>query len=171
MTGTIIGLTAAYAALAVLLLNLGFHSRWPVWVKGGAILAVTLLYFVTYASLQGFLGWPTGDQTPQEFVVLSAHVEEPDDALGIEGGVYLWILARGDERVDAVPRAYRLPYSRELHAEASEAMKQIRRGVMQMGKIETVPIRAEESPRATLIDERLERDVIYDLPSPELPDK
>ncbi len=171
MTGAIVGITVAYIALAVLLLNLGFYSRWPVWVKGGAILITTILYFVTFSSLQRFGGWPTGSDMPREFVVLSTYVEEPDEALNTEGGIYLWVLARGEEQVDTIPRAYRLPYSRELHEQASRAAKQISRDVVQMGKIETVPVRSGAAAQAALIEERVQRIIIRDLPSPELPDK
>lgn len=170
MTGAIIGITVAYVALAVLLLNLNFHSRWPAWIKGAAVAVVTVFYFVTYWALQGLLGWPTGDGTPREFIVLSAHVEEPDDKLGVKGGVYLWILAREDSRVGDTPRAYRLPYSKELHAQASRAAKQINRGIAQIGKMETAAPSAS-GVLAPWIEDRPQNLIIYDLPAPELPDK
>lgn len=171
MTGAIVGLTIAYVALAVLLLNLSFHSRWPLWIKGSSIVLAMLLYFVTFLSLQRFAGWPANTDMPAEFVVLSVHVEEPDETIGIQGGIYLWTLARGVEYVDTLPRAFYLPYSRYLHGEANKAAKRINRGIVQMGNFETVRTGPGAAPQTMLFEEDTRRLVIRDFPSPELPDK
>ena len=171
MTSAIIGITIAYAVLAVLLLNLNLYSRWSLWVKGGAIFLTAVLYFVSYLSLQGFLGWPTNSTMPKQFLLLSSHVEEPDEVLGITGGIYLWTLTQEGDHIDTVPRAYRMPYSQELHTQVSEAARQIKNGIIQMGQIKTAPIRGSGEPHTSLLDERKEQITIYDLPVPELPDK
>ena len=171
MTTSIIGITVAYTVLAVLVLNLNFYSRLPIWIKAGAILLTTALYFVTYLSLQGFTGWPTQNHLPDEFVVLSAHTEEPDKTTGTKGSIYLWILAREGNSTLNQPRAYRLPYSRELHTEIDQAVRQLNFGVTQLGKMESIPLRGQGTPQASLLEEYTKRIKIQDLPSPELPDK
>ncbi len=170
MSGAVVGITVAYIALAVLLLSLNIYSRWPAWVKLSAIVVTGAFYYVTYLSLEGLGGWPARASLPQEFVMLSGRVEEPDKRTGSEGRVYLWALSFDEERASDVPRAYSLPYSRRLHKEVGEAAKRLRRGVVQLGKVEEVAAKTQTGEQ-TWLDERVRRIVIYDLPDPELPEK
>lgn len=170
MSGGILGITVAYVALAVLLLSLNVHSRWPAWVKLSATVLTGALYYVTYLSLEGLSGWPARSSLPQEFVMLSGYVHEPSKTGNDKGRVYLWVLSLEKERVSSAPRGYHLPYSPLLHREVEEAGKRLRRGIKQLGKTETVQGRVQEGDQAW-IDEHVERIVIYDLPDPELPEK
>ena len=69
----------------------------------------------------------------------------------------------------ALPRAYRLPYAKDLHAMLNEGMKKSRQGVSQMGTAEP-----KRGPRGLswLRPGSDEQEVkIRDLPSPQLPEK
>ena len=52
------------------------------------------------------------------------------------GGLYVWVAALEDGKPAAQPRAYRLPYAKDLHALLGEGMKKVRQGVSQMGTAE-----------------------------------
>lgn len=170
MNGAIVGITIAYILLAALLLNLNIYTRQPLWIKLGTILVTVAFYYVTYSSLKNFGGWPASAALPQEFVVLAARVDEPDEKIDKKGAVYLWLLPLKGDKVKNAPRAYRLPYSPALHKQVNTAAKQLRRSIVQMGRVERI-----NTPKSNVLtswmEERTERIVIYDLDDPELPDK
>jgi len=170
MNAALIGIIVAYAALAVLLLMLCLYTKWLVWVKAATIVLVSTFYYVSYMSLEGFLGWPANAGLPDEFVLLAGKVEEPNDSLDREGAVYLWALPLDDGSTDGTPRAYELPYDKSLHNQISEATKRLRRGIAQVGKRENLAVKNPAAGQA-LFAQHIEQITIYDLPDPELPDK
>jgi len=170
MNAALLGIVVAYAALAVLLLMLCLYTKWLVWVKASAIVLVSAFYYVSYMSLEGFLGWPAHAALPQEFVLLAGKVEEPNESLDREGSVYLWTLPLDDGNTDGTPRAYELPYDKSLHNQISEATKKLRRGIAQVGKRENLPIKNPATGQAWF-EQYIQQITIYDLPDPELPDK
>ncbi len=171
MSGAIIGLTAAYVALAVLLLSLNIYSRWPPWVKVGAVVLTGLLYYVTYLSLESFLGWPARASLPQKFMMLSGSIDEPDEETGSQGAIYIWAVSLDDDRLADDPRAYRVPYSRQSHEQVGAALRQLRDGIVQVGEVEEGSRRRTRGIGSLWSDEKVSRIVIYDLPDPDLPDK
>ena len=172
MTTAIIGITIAYIALAALLLNLNLYSRWPAWVKISAIVVVSALYYITYISLQNFLGWPTKTELPDQFIMLSARVDEPNKQKSDDGAVYLWLLPLNNEGIAySSPRSYKVPYSPMLHQEINRAQKQLRREIVQIGKVENMAATASKLAPGSVFYEENKRIIIYDLPDPELPDK
>ena len=170
MSAALIAIVTAYVALAVLLLGLCLYSRWPVWVKGGAIVLTGFFYYATYFSLQGLLGWPTQTDLPVEFILLAGKVEEPAEQNKDGGAVYLWALPLDEEKIKGMPRAYRMPYSKSLHNKVAAANKRLRRGIPQVGKLKNVIVPQPGMGR-TLLVEPTQRIDIYDFPDPELPDK
>ena len=94
------------------------HGEW--WLKLAAIAVTSAFTFAVWNALDSFTGWPTDVRPPARALLLSSEVDEPD-------AIYLWLvpaedsglLGRRSERGE--PRAYRLPYSRELHAEVDRA--------------------------------------------------
>lgn len=101
----------------------GARGYWP--VKFAAILAMTLLGWQVYSALAYRTGWPTRDSVPSQAQFLAGSIDEPR-------AIYLWLI------VDGKPRAYQLPYSRQLHrqvAQANGAAKSGRPiGVARLGK-------------------------------------
>jgi hypothetical protein len=130
MTGGVLALSAAYAALGVLLLSLNLRAEWPWPVKAGAI-AVTGGFMVGgFIAVQAMLGWPTERTPPAEFRLHAALVEEPDPRQRRRGTIYLWLSEVDSERggAEGEPRAHALPYSRSLHEAVAEAQRGLEEG-------------------------------------------
>lgn len=127
--GAVIGLSASHLGLVVLLLSLNLRSDWPWLVKAGAI-AVTLGFCVSaFVALEAMLGWPTATPPPGKFQLHAALVDEPDRLKSYPGAIYLWLSPRDAEgRASGPPRAFALPYSRELHEEAARAQARLEDG-------------------------------------------
>jgi hypothetical protein len=78
MTAAVVGLTASYLMIALLLLSLNLRSAWRWPVKAGAIL-VTIGFLVGgFLALEAMLGWPTEATPPARFQLHAALVHEPD---------------------------------------------------------------------------------------------
>jgi hypothetical protein len=160
-------LVIAFAALLLLTLLALLWSRWPAWLKALLVLAVSAFYFHADEVLHGQWGWPSADALPARFVLLAAVIEEPDAKS--PGALYVWVNALEGGQPAARPRAYRLPYAKDLHALLNEGMKKVRQGVSQMGSAEP-----KGGPKgfAWLRPGGAEQVVkIRDLPVPQLPEK
>jgi hypothetical protein len=112
-------------------------------------------------------GWPSGDALPARFVLLAAVIDEPSTKR--PGGLYVWVNALEDGKPSAQPRAYRLPYSKDLHALLNESMKKAREGVSQLGTSEPKVGKAGLSWLRPGNDEQVVK--LGDLPVPQLPEK
>ena len=162
-----LALTLSLAVLALLLLLALLASRWPRWIKGLLVVGVTLFYFWSDETAHNLGGWPSADALPERFVLLAAVFEEPTNRHA--GALYVWVNAIDNGKPAAQPRAYRLPYSKDLHALLNEGMKKARQGVSQMGTSE--PKRGARG-LAWLRPGNDEQEVkIRDLPVPQLPEK
>ncbi|MCP5081312.1 MAG: hypothetical protein GY948_06395 [Alphaproteobacteria bacterium] len=125
------GLTAAYVALAFVLLSLHIYSRWSFGIKASVTVLVLALCAVTYKSYPGLLGWPVPSSSlPPKLYLVAIEVQEPDN-------VYLWAKDLGTGFGDRRPRAYQLSYSKSLHEKASKAGSKMRRGINMIVEIQT----------------------------------
>jgi hypothetical protein len=125
----VVGLSASYLALAVLLLSLNLRSAWRWPVKAGAIAVTIGCLIAGFLALEAMLGWPTEAPPPASFRLHAALVEEPDRANRSGGAIYLWLSPHDTEgRANGPPRAYALPYSRALHELAARAQGQLQEG-------------------------------------------
>lgn len=136
MTHISILLTFLYLTVAILLLVLCLATAWKRWIKLVMILVVTASYFVANYTFEDMLGWPTPRMLPEKFIVISAVIEEPNPAKGIDGAIYLWVSALDAQRPATVPRAYKLPYLKENHSELTESLRRSRQGIRQIAVIE-----------------------------------
>lgn len=131
MTGVIVLLTTAFVALCVLLLSLNLRSAWSWRVKAAATVLTGMFFMGFLAGLEQMLGWPAAAVPPARFTLHGALIREPDKRHGADdaGAIYLW-LSNPDEaaRSAALPRAYALPYSRELHRQTARAQERMRGG-------------------------------------------
>lgn len=157
----------AYVALALLAGLALVFSHWPKTAKGLLVIGVTALYFVADRGLTDAWGWPSHTGLPERFVLLAAVIEEPSRQSA--GALYVWINALENGRPAREPRAYRLPYAKDLHALLDEGMKKVRQGISQMGSAEP-----KQGPRGLAwlrpgSDEQAVK--IRDLPLPQLPEK
>jgi hypothetical protein len=134
MTLPLIGIAASYVVIAVLLLSLNLTSGWRWGVKAAAIAVTTGFFGVSFASITGLIGWPSQARVPEHFQLHWATVVEPDKLNGLPGSIYLWLEALDESNVPAgTPRAFRVPYSRELADRIVRAKQRIEQGMDQAG--------------------------------------
>lgn len=151
----------ALTALALL------YSHWPAWLKALLVAGVTILYFHGSAVLQAVWGMPASEPLPPRFILLAAVIDEP--SASHPGALYVWLNAVDNGKPSLEPRAYKLPYAKDLHALLNEGMKKSRQGVSQLGTAEP---KAGPKGLNWLRPGRDEQDVkIRDLPKPQLPEK
>ena len=145
MTLPLVGVGLSYVALAVLLLSLNLASRWHWGIKASAIALTTAFFGISYASITGLVGWPTGARLPERFQLDWGTVVEPDKLNGSPGAIYLWVEALDEGNLPSgVPRAFRVPYNRDLADRIVHARERIEQGAEQAGTARDVDV--PESP-------------------------
>ncbi len=134
MTLPLAGIVASYVVIAVLLLSLNLASRWHWSIKAIAIATTTVFFGISYVSIVGLIGWPSEARVPEHFQLHWATVVEPDKLNGLPGSIFLWIEALDkDDMLAGTPRAFRVPYSRELADRIVHAKERIEKGTDQAG--------------------------------------
>lgn len=142
-------------------------SRWPGWAKALLVVGVTSLYFAADRAIDGRSGWPSGATLPERFALLAVVTEEPTPKR--DGALYVWVQPIEDGHTTAAPRAFRLPYDRDLHSLLAEAMRKNRQGVAQMGSATPKGGPQGYSWLRPGSDEQVVK--VRDLPVPQLPEK
>jgi len=143
VTAPAVALAGLYLAVIFLLLSLHLKSAWSWPIKSGAIglaLPATIGAFLT---IQAQLGWPSQATLPSTFQLHAALVDEPALGQSDGGAIFLW-LTPWDQKPDADvaddvalnerPRAFDLPYSRELHQQVQSMQERLARGEMVVGR-------------------------------------
>jgi hypothetical protein len=128
---------------------------------------VVVFYFWADEAVHQMWGWPSSDALPERFVLLAAVIDEPTNKSA--GALYVWVNAIENGKPAAQPRAFRLPYSKDLHSLLNEGVKKSRQGVTQMGTSEPKAGRKGLSWLRPGNDEQVVK--IRDLPAPQLPEK
>ena len=163
-----IALVISFAAVLLLILLALLWSHWPGWMKGMLVLGVTGLYFFGNDAVHQIWGVPSIDALPARFVMLAAAVDEPSGKT--PGSIFMWVSEPREGVKKLEPRAYRVPYTKELHAQIDAGVRKGRDGISQMG---TAEAKAGNSRAAGWLkpgnDEQEIK--IRDLPSPQLPEK
>jgi hypothetical protein len=125
---------------AATFLALGSMLLWSIIVGRGrwlpklaAVVAVGAFSWLLWGSASSFTGWPTASGPPKAALFLSGVVIEPDGDR--EGAVYVWLIPPREENgvyeykpKGGEPRAYRLPYSRDLHQVVQNANQAVSEG-------------------------------------------
>ena len=163
-----LALVLSFAALLLLILLALLWSRWPGWLKGALVLGVTGLYFFGNDSVHQIWGVPSVDALPERFVMLAAAVDEP--AGKTPGSIFMWVSEPREGVKKLEPRAYRVPYTKELHAQIDAGVRKGRDGISQMGTAEAKAGNARGV--GWLKPGSDEQEIkIRDMPSPQLPEK
>lgn len=162
-----LALILSFAALALLCALALLWSRWPVWLKGILVVGVSVFYFYADSVVHQISGWPSPDALPERFVLLGAVIEEP--SAKTDGALYVWVNAIENGKTTTQPRAYRLPYSKDVHSMINEGLKKVRQGVSQLGTSEPKVGKGGTSWLRPGNDEQVVK--IRDLPVPQLPEK
>lgn len=147
-------LTGIFAALALLLLSLNLRSNWSWAVKSTVIALALPTTAYIHLAIQAQLGWPSQNGLPELFQLHAALVDEPTVGENGDGAIFLWLTPwdqaflqdemepMEDADIDAMPlsahrpRAFDLPYSRELHQEVQNMQERLARGEMVVGRHE-----------------------------------
>jgi len=117
---TVLALTIAYVILIPLLLLLSLQAPYYWYTKAGLILLCSAFYIVVWHTLPQLEGWPIDQPLPEEFQLLSQHIVQPDKRKDTRGVIHMWVIDLTEEG-DQTPRAYRLPYTEQLHQQIIEA--------------------------------------------------
>ena len=166
------GLVAAYVVIALLLAALLLYTPWSWKTKALMVVVVSAFYLVSYFSLPPLLGWPTSAELTKRFNLVAIYVVEPDKTTGAEGEIFLWATDMASGPRGAEPRAYRVPFSGDLHAKVVEAGNKMRKGLPQLGEISEEQVgpharstdQSEGGQKSVSID-------FFDLPDPLFPEK
>lgn len=169
----ITGIITAYILVAVLVLSVNLYSNWSWYVKLGLIVVTSIFYIITYISMPPILGWPTEQDPPDRFRLISAYVEQPNKLTGDEGGIYLWLTEIDDLSDTPEPRSYRFPYSDPFHEKILKAQSKLKRDILLLGEFEEEDkevgsLENLTRNRATNISAKIS---FYDLPDPLFPEK
>ena len=162
-----LALVLTFAVLVLLTTLALLWSSWPGWLKGVLVAGVAVFYFWADSVIHDLPGWPSSDPLPERFVLLAAVIDEPSKQRS--GALHIWINALDNGKPATRPRAYTLPYAKDLHAVLDEASKKNRQGVSQMGTAEPKKGRGGASWLRPGSDEQVIK--IRDLPAPQLPEK
>ncbi|MEJ2394028.1 MAG: hypothetical protein P8045_12455 [Candidatus Thiodiazotropha sp.] len=171
MTESILLLVLAYVALTALLAAALIRARLHWSLKLLLVLTATCLYFVSYQGWRQVQGWPAGSELPPRFLLHAAVIDEPDKSNGKPGVIFMWVSSLVNGRPAGHPRAYQVDYDKALHTDLQDALRNMRNGVVQLGRVSSAPGPAGLPRDYTQMGERRERIEIYSLPDPALPEK
>ena len=166
---SILGLSAAFVLVALLLISLNVRSNWHWSIKTIATIITSAFYIIVYLSWSPLLGWPVDEKVPQHFELISAVIDQPDKATNHTGAIYLWLRPLTDDRVREKPRAYRLPYFDTYHEAVLKATLKSSRGIPQIGELREEPppdannLQITDKSRTGQKSAEL---VFYDMPDP-----
>ena len=107
-----------YFVIAALACSLIAYGRIGGWTKAVVLVIAPMLAFAIWQAAQPPTGWPANTKPPKDAQFQWAVVHEPDS-------IDLWLTPAGSTR----ERAYRVPYSRQLHEQAELALKAVKGGV------------------------------------------
>ena len=172
MNGAIIALTLGYVMQGLLLLSLNLNSSWTWPIKAVAIGTALPSFLVTFIALERMMGWPSGGNLPEDFQLHAAVVEEPESNENQSGTIYLWLTPKADMAKEAAlsdadtrPRAFALPYSRELHHRIDAMKDALNDGKLVAGRYQQgSPWERRFGEQDGIID-------LYSPPPPPLPSK
>ncbi|VWX37204.1 hypothetical protein [Limnobacter sp. 130] len=171
MNEVLVGLGIAYIFLAALLLLALVYGRIHWSLKLVLIVVSVGFYWVSYINWQNAQGWPSQAELPKRFLFYAVVVEEPDKTEGIKGRLFVWASDLANDRPSETPRAYELPYDKELHVKLDAAQRQMRNGNLQIGEVGGElfdPTSARDNNR--IADKKIDLE-FTDLPDPQLPEK
>ncbi len=166
MNTAVVGLVSAYAAVAMLLLSLNLTSLWRWWVKAAAITVTTVLFGVTYESVNGLMGWPTTQKPGGRFNLISAQISEPDRKNHTPGYIYLWADdLDGNNVPSGIPRSYQFPYTDALARKVADAQEKREHGIGVMGKLADVQAQPKDESGGEIKQGKMQDDKSQQSPA------
>ena len=162
--GGISGVTILYVLLMILLSwsIIGIKGR---WITKGLFMAIAIWFSITlYYSFQNFMGWPTEETISTKYSqVIWFQIKEPSKVSNHPGAIYLWVREISEsEKIEGltlkqlsdpmvwftypdetVPRAYKIPYTKEAHKKLREAAEGRKTGVRTYVEVEKKKLRPD----------------------------
>ena len=169
MAEGIIGISASFLVLIVLILWMIIISKGGMWtIKSIVIFIAALFTIIVFLSLKNFIGWPSTSKLPEEFQLHWAIIHEPNKLERKEGYIYMWTTELSvNGKNSGIPRAYKSKYTRKNHEQVAAALLRLGDGILQKGE----KVEAKEDIDTEEDLSNLQDFVIYDLPKPLLPQK
>ncbi len=172
MTPSLVLLMVCSALLALLVLALVLFTQRAWWLKLVALVLVAGFALLGRDSLTGMLGYPTPGRLPGYFQFHQAVVAAPNKTTGEKGAIYLWATTLEPDGPAAEPRAYELPYDKDMAKLLGESQRRVREGVAQLGR----RVDGESRDGLGLLtrlfsNTRTVSVVMHDLTDPALPEK
>lgn len=166
-----IGLATAFVILATVVMWFFINSRGRIVIKALLIPATVWYGLVLYYTVPNLMGWPTSDSIPDNSHVVAVSVKEPNPRYNETGAIYFWVSTKSEtgetsltslERLNPKkvfsyesptdPRAYKLPYSREMHKAIVEAQ---RRSEEMQGSLMRIKKRGSQGDRSGSMEDSL----------------
>jgi hypothetical protein len=171
MTEVLFGLVLAYVFLLALLMLMLLYTRWPWLLKAVMVLLVCGFYLLSYKVWREAQGWPSTAALPERFLLHASVIEEPDQSKGSKGQIFVWASDLAGHRPAAQPRAYRLPYDKQVHSALEDAMQNMRNGIVQLGHAREMQEDPSQPRDLTRFGEHRRELEFTALPDPALPEK
>ena len=171
MSEQLISLTLAYCFLTALLLIALIFSHFNTLLKTSLLITAIAFYVISYEGWKETQGWPSRTDLPEKFLLHSAVIEEPDEELGQEGQIYLWLTNLEGNELHDYPRAYRIEYDQETHSKVQEALREMQSGNLQLGEIVPAVERKESGKKRFMKGQKYPGLTFVKLPDPALPEK
>ncbi len=132
MTTSILSLALAYAFLLFLVSLAILKSEVAPGLKLVVVPLCLGFYLWHYNALQDYPGWPASTGIPDNFELISSITVEPNPGREDSGGIYIWV--RDLESDQRLPRAFRLPYHKQLHRKVDDTLRRQQQGERFIGK-------------------------------------
>ena len=165
-------LVVAYIFLLALLVLVLIYGRIPWLAKLALVIMASGLYWVSYQGWKQVQGWPSQAELPDKFLLHASVIEEPNQEQGTNGQIFIWGSNLQGNKPAGEPRAYSLPYDREVHSSLQDALRNQRNGNVQIGVKERSKATQNAAPvNVRQLGEVHEKLKFTELPDPALPEK
>jgi hypothetical protein len=121
----VILLAIVYFGLAAITLALLTHEALTLGTRVLMIVCLPAVAFAVWRAAQPPTGWPALAQPAKQAQFQWGIVREPDQRSHDPGEIDLWLIPPGATQ----PRAYHLPYTRQLHKQVQAATKAVKAGM------------------------------------------
>lgn len=146
------------ALLLLLLFSLGFwivkSAKVPLWVKVSTITLFCTFCVFMATTMDASMGWAAvgrlGGNIPEKITIRSVEIHEPNEQLGFQGSIYLWLDMSeniGDKSILRLfahkpegmePRSFKLAYNRTFHEELQKyVIPRLMKGQTFHGRLKT----------------------------------
>jgi hypothetical protein len=157
---------------------IGAKGHWG--IKAGVMVFVSSLCIWVWISLSAMFGWPLDKIPTGTYDISWIEVIEPNKSKSIDGGIYIWI--KNMDKTDKhdlfqqqeqhmsqrKPRAYGLPYSRELHKQVMEMKGALKKGQRIRATIKPKDLEGKKGEKPNAVEQ--EPDIkFHKLPPPKPP--